>query len=82
VIDRLDDGEINTRFTHTRRELEAHGTGCTLSSAIAAQLCMGQSIPNACQRATNYIAHALGRGYPPGRSGVTVLNHIPRFQNV
>jgi len=82
VIDRFDDGKINTRFTHTRRKLEAHGTGCTLSSAIAAQLCRGLSMSDACNTATDYLAHALERGYQPGRSEVNVLDHLARVQNL
>jgi len=76
VIDRFDDGKTNTRFTHTRQKLEAHGTGCTLSSAIAAQLCRGLSMVNACKRATGYIARALSSSYQPGHSRVSVLDHL------
>lgn len=37
-----------------------HGTGCTLSSAIAANLAKGLSMPEAIQRAKDYISGALG----------------------
>jgi hydroxymethylpyrimidine/phosphomethylpyrimidine kinase len=48
-----------------------HGTGCTLSSAIAAFLAQGQNIETACQNAKTYITQAiisaadvnLGHGY-------------------
>jgi len=76
VIDRFDNGEVSVRFTHRRRNLEAHGTGCTLSSAIAAQLCLGVSMPDACKNAADYIARALRSGYQPGRSSITVLDHF------
>jgi len=82
VIDRFDDGEISLRFTHPRLDLDGHGTGCTLSSAIAAQLCRGLSLPEACNTATDYLAHALECGYQPGRSEVTVLDHLARVQNL
>ena len=36
-----------------------HGTGCTLSSAIAANLALGHSLPQAIQRAKEYIVGAL-----------------------
>lgn len=48
-----------------------HGTGCTFSSAIAAQLSKGLSVENAVSRAKEYvttaITHALpiGKGYGP-----------------
>ena len=37
-----------------------HGTGCTLSSAIAANLAKGYTIPQAVRRAKEYISGALG----------------------
>lgn len=39
-----------------------HGTGCTLSSAIAAFLAKGYSIPNACQMAGDYVHKAINDG--------------------
>jgi len=48
-----------------------HGTGCTLSSAIAANLALGMEVPAALERAREYldgaIRHApgLGRGHGP-----------------
>ena len=36
-----------------------HGTGCTLSSAIAANLAKGFSLPQAVQRAKDYVSQAL-----------------------
>ncbi|MBR4626995.1 MAG: bifunctional hydroxymethylpyrimidine kinase/phosphomethylpyrimidine kinase [Ruminococcus sp.] len=37
-----------------------HGTGCTLSSAIAANMAKGLGLPEAIQRAKDYISGALG----------------------
>ena len=39
-----------------------HGTGCTLSSAIAANLAKGYSLPQAIARAKGYITAALSAG--------------------
>jgi len=75
VLDRYVQDEQRQVFTHARLQLEAHGTGCTLSSAIAAQLCRGQSAVDACRTATDYVARALAEGYAPGRSAMKVLNH-------
>lgn len=46
-----------------------HGTGCTLSSAIAAYLAQGEDIAGAARKAKNYITHALqeGAAYRLGR---------------
>lgn len=51
----------------------AHGTGCTLSSALATQLALGHPLPEACQRAKDYISGAIagadrlrvGQGHGP-----------------
>lgn len=37
-----------------------HGTGCTLSAALAAHLAQGKSPQNAAQAAKNYVATAIG----------------------
>lgn len=39
-----------------------HGTGCTLSSAIAAYIALGQSLPEAVRRAKKYVSEALSAG--------------------
>ena len=63
-------------FSHPRLQVEAHGTGCTLASAIAANLCLGMSMADACANATDYIHAALLSGYRPGRSETMVLDHF------
>ncbi len=76
VIDRFDDGVAQHEYIHTRLPIDAHGTGCTLASAIAAQLCNGLSLGNACEAAIDYVARALQSGYRPGRGEVLVLDHF------
>ena len=76
VVDRFDDGHTNPTFVHDRLPIEAHGTGCTLASAIAANLCLGMPMPAAVQAATDYIERALRGGYRPGRGDVVVLDHF------
>lgn len=39
--------------------VNTHGTGCTLSSAIAAHLARGKALPEACALAKNYLTEAL-----------------------
>ena len=49
-----------SRFTHLRlSRRNTHGTGCTLSSAIAAQVALGNPIPKACQEAIGYVYRLL-----------------------
>ena len=76
VIDRYDDGSTREAFVHERMAIEGHGTGCTLASAIAANLCRGLSLRNACRAATDYVHAALLGGYRPGRGDVVVLDHF------
>jgi len=76
VIDRYFDGASSEEFSHARLPVDAHGTGCTLASAIAAQLCNGLSLANACGAAIDYVARGLRQGYAPGRSEVLVLDHF------
>lgn len=66
-----------TRFTHLHlQRRNTHGTGCTLSSAIAAQLALGASIPMACQEGIGYVYRLLERSdqYDLG-SGRGALGH-------
>ena len=53
-----------------------HGTGCTLSSAIAARLALDDELPGAVQNARDYVRHALaaGAGVRTG-AGSGPLNH-------
>jgi hydroxymethylpyrimidine/phosphomethylpyrimidine kinase len=58
-----------------------HGTGCTLSSAIAAGLALGAELPQAVQQAREYVRAALqaGAGVRTGAgSGPLNHSHAPR----
>jgi len=68
VSDLLFDGRGFREFRHPRIVTRAtHGTGCTLSSAIAANLALGYELQEAVGRAIRYIEKALRRGVFPGR---------------
>jgi hydroxymethylpyrimidine/phosphomethylpyrimidine kinase len=62
-------------FRHERIAAEGHGTGCTLSSAIAAHLARGDSLDVAVRKGIDYVHRALATGYEPGRGKLRVLNH-------
>ena len=76
MVDRYFDGARRLQFTHQRIDVEGHGTGCTLASAIAANLCLGKALHAACEVATDYVHGALRHAVRPGRSQVAVLNHF------
>lgn len=69
------DGSIQ-RFSAPRIDNpNTHGTGCTLSSAIAANLAKGYSLPQAAERAKEYITAALNSMLDLGR-GSGPLDHM------
>ena len=76
LTDIFHSGEGAHEILHPRLQLEAHGTGCTLASAIAANLCLGLPLLEACQAASDYVHAALSGGYRPGRSETLVLDHF------
>ena len=76
VIDRLDTGKALFEFEHPRLKVSGHGTGCTLSSAIAANLALKKALPDACEAAGDYVFDALKAAYAPGKAKLSVLKHI------
>ncbi len=76
MVDRYADGSRKLQFTHERIDVEGHGTGCTLASAIAANLCLGKALDAACEAATDYVHGALKHAIRPGLGQVAVLNHF------
>lgn len=82
LVDRFRDAGRVARFRHPRLQVNGHGTGCTLASAVAAQLCLGHDLPEACRAATDYVHGALRQATRPGRSDVAVLNHFWRWTGV
>lgn len=80
MVDRYFDGKRPVEFIHDRLDVAGHGTGCTLASAIAANLSSGMSLLAACEAATDYVHGALRAASRPGRSQVAVLDHFWRFR--
>lgn len=73
--DLLVTGENVTRFPGPRiHTANTHGTGCTLSSAIAANLAKGFPLPDAIARAKDYVTGALAAGLTMGH-GCGPLDH-------
>jgi hydroxymethylpyrimidine/phosphomethylpyrimidine kinase len=78
VVDRLGYASERVAFRHVRLPGHAHGTGCTLASAIAASLALGSTLSEACRAATDYVHAALVAGYRPGKGDLAVLDHSVR----
>ncbi|MBD7910299.1 bifunctional hydroxymethylpyrimidine kinase/phosphomethylpyrimidine kinase [Clostridium cibarium] len=76
ATDVLYDGEkfiyLNQKRIDTKN---THGTGCTLSSAIAASLAKGMNIEEAVKEGKRYITVAIEHGFKLGK-GVGPTNHF------
>jgi hydroxymethylpyrimidine/phosphomethylpyrimidine kinase len=75
VVDLFFDGDFTT-FSHPRIDTTStHGTGCTLSAAIAAKLSLGLSSIDAVAAATDFVHEAI-KAAPQLGSGHGPLNHF------
>ena len=75
TVDVLFDGEL-TEFRHARIETTStHGTGCTLSSAVAAHLALAFPLREAVSRSLDYVHEAI-RTAPGLAKGHGPLNHF------
>ncbi len=66
-------------FEHSRLDsTSTHGTGCTLSSAIAARLGLGDTLLEAVPAAIDYLHGAIAAAYPIG-GGHGPVDHLYRL---
>ena len=75
------DAPWQRRITPRIASRNLHGTGCTLSSAIAAQLALGLELPDAVAAAQAYVQAALQSGAAVrtgGGNGPLNHGHAPR----
>ena len=74
--DLLWDGRALRRYEAPRLDSpHTHGTGCTLSAAIAAGLALGRTLGDAVADAKRYVTAAIAAGFQAGR-GVGALRHF------
>ena len=77
VVDFFSDGNEVAVFRAPRIETRAtHGTGCTLSAAVAAGLARDRTLRDAVEQALAYVRTAMLRAAPLGR-GHGPLGHLP-----
>ena len=64
VVDILTDQHSQTQVFHSARihSRNVHGTGCSLSSAIAAHMALGHSVSSAVAQARQFILQAIATG--------------------
>jgi hydroxymethylpyrimidine/phosphomethylpyrimidine kinase len=80
AVDLLFDGGHAVELTAPRLATpHTHGTGCTLASAIAANLASGLDVATAVQEAKRYLSGAIAGGFPLGK-GIGPTDHAWRFR--
>ncbi len=81
AVDLLYDGsqfiEFETEYIPTKN---THGTGCTLSAAVASNLALGMEMEKAVEKAKTFITGAIKNNFPVGQ-GNSPVNHLWRLQN-
>ncbi|GAA6033001.1 hypothetical protein JCM8097_000092 [Rhodosporidiobolus ruineniae] len=78
VVDLLWDAQEGRSIKWERRYLDVkntHGTGCTLSAAIASELAKGKTVEQAVSAGADYVAAAIATSYPVG-DGAGPVNHF------
>jgi len=69
-------GEADQAFTAARDDnTHTHGTGCTLASAIASRLALGDDVPVAVSAAKAYVTGAIAGGFALG-AGIGPTDHL------
>lgn len=80
AVDLLTDGTTELRLRAPRLEnRHTHGTGCTLASAIASRLALGDDVPSAVRAAKAYVTGAIRAGFALG-AGIGPVDHAWRWR--
>ena len=75
AVDLLTDGSERHLLRAPRLDnRHTHGTGCTLASAIAARLALGDDVPSAVTAAKTYVTGAIRSGFALG-AGIGPVDH-------
>ena len=81
AVDLLFDGEEFARFTASRiNTRNTHGTGCTYSAAVVANLAKGKSLRDAIKISKIFVTKAIEQAFPLGK-GHGPLNHFVRVED-
>jgi hydroxymethylpyrimidine/phosphomethylpyrimidine kinase len=80
AVDLLFDGTTEYWLRAPRLDnRHTHGTGCTLASAIASYLALGNDVPEAVELAKHYVTGAIEAGFALG-SGIGPVDHGWRWR--
>ena len=76
AVDYWADGKEELELRAERSDaVHTHGTGCTLSAAIAARLALGDTMPDAIKAGKAFITAAIQASRPLGK-GIGPVNHL------
>lgn len=82
IVDLLYDGkeftELKSKYVVSK---SLHGTGCTLSSAIASNLAKGKSVIDSVKESIHYVQRGIQTAYPLGK-GFGPINHMHNIQHM
>ena len=82
AVDVLFDGQNMHHFQTKRVDTKnTHGTGCTLSSAIASNLALGYSAHDAVKRAKDYVTTAIAHALDIGKGNGPTHHFYDLYQN-
>ncbi|MGA4494614.1 bifunctional hydroxymethylpyrimidine kinase/phosphomethylpyrimidine kinase [Vreelandella venusta] len=77
VVHTLHSPDTTRQWQWSRLPEVFHGSGCTLASALAARLAVGERLPTACEQAQHFTWESLSHGYQPP-SGQCLPKRLPR----
>lgn len=81
-IDYFFDGKNSIELVSKRIDTDnTHGTGCTFSSAVAANLALGMDLQESTRIAQSYVYDSIDPGFNIGK-GHGPLNHFKRYWNL
>ncbi len=82
AVDLLFDGTRAVELVNDRLDTpHTHGTGCTLSAAVASGLARGADMTSAVRSAKAYVTTGIAEGYPLGR-GIGPVGHFWRVRDL
>ncbi len=73
VEDLLLTPDSEARFSHPRRPMQVHGTGCALSAAIAAHIARGENLETAVDQAINWLQQQLDHAWTAPNGKLAML---------
>ena len=78
AVDVLFDGRQIFHFSRPRiKTVHTHGTGCTFASAIAVELTRNGTLPEAVEKAKDFITEAISHAFPLGKGNGPVNPYFP-----